>query len=143
MELRRLALILLLAIAGCDDTPMRVALASVDGLDATGLSLRELPRDTLKSIGLSYGLAVVHTGALAERAGLRLGDVIYGVNQKRISSVAEFTSIMAAHAGAPLELLVRRGRTDFYVAMDLGSGAQRPPGMPRFGPPARDTLLRT
>ena len=76
MELRRLALILLLALAGCDDAPMRVALASVDNLDATGLSLRELPRETLKSIGLGYGLVVVHAGAQAERAGLRLGDVV-------------------------------------------------------------------
>ena len=143
MELRRLALILLLALGGCDDAPMRVALASVDDLDAIGLSLRELPRETLKSIGLSYGLVVVQAGAQAERAGLRLGDVVYGVNQKRIGSVAEFSSLVAAQPGAPLELLVRRGRTDFYVAMDPGGGAQRAPGMPRVGPPARDTLLRT
>jgi S1-C subfamily serine protease len=142
MELRRLALILLVALAGCDDAPMRAALASVDDLDASGLSLRELPRDTLRSIGLSYGLVVVHAGGLAERAGLRLGDVVYGVNQKRISSVAEFSSLVAAQLGAPLELLVRRGKTDFYVAMDL-SGPRRPPGMPRVGPPSRDTLLRT
>ena len=142
MELRRLALILLLALAGCDDAPMPLALASVDNLDATGLSLRELPRETLKSIGLSYGLVVVHAGAQAERSGLRLGDVIYGVNQKRISSMAEFSSLVAAQPGSPLELLVRRGKTDFYVAMDLG-GAPRAPGMPRVGPAARDTLLRT
>lgn len=142
MEIRRLALVLLLALAGCDDAPTRLMLASVDNVDAGGLSLRELPRDVLKSIGLPYGLAVVQVGTLAERAGLRLGDVIYGVNHKRIGSMAEFSRLLAAQPGAPLELLVRRGKSDFYVAMDPG-GAPRPPGMPRGGRPATDTLLRT
>lgn len=142
MDIRRFAVVLLLALAACDDAPVPLALASVDNLDATGLALRELPRQTLKSIGLSYGLAVVRVGALAERAGLRLGDVVYGVNQKRISSVAEFSRLLAEQPGAPFELLVRRGKSDFYVAMDLG-GTPRPPGMPRGGRPATDTLLRT
>lgn len=142
MEIRRLALVILLAVVGCDDAPTPLMLASVDNVDATGLSLRELPRDVLKSIGLPYGLAVVQVGALAERAGLRLGDVIYGVNHKKISSVAEFSRLLAAEPGAPRELLVRRGKSDFYVAMDPG-GAHRPPGMPRGGRPSTDTLLRT
>jgi S1-C subfamily serine protease len=141
MELRRFALMLLLALAGCDDAPMPLALASVDNVDATGLALRELPRETLKSIGLSYGLAVVRVGVLAERAGLRLGDVVYGVNHKRISSVADFSRLVAAQPGAPLELLVRRGKSDFYVAMEIGT--PRPPGMPKCGRPPTDTLLRT
>jgi S1-C subfamily serine protease len=141
MELRRFALMLLLALAGCDDAPMPLALASVDNVDATGLALRELPRETLKSIGLSYGLAVVRVGVLAERAGLRLGDVVYGVNHKRISSVADFSRLVAAQPGAPLELLVRRGKSDFYVAMEIGT--PRPPGMPKGGRPPTDTLLRT
>ena len=142
MEIRRLVLVILLALAGCDEAPTPAMLASVDNVDATGLALRELPRDVLKSIGLPYGLAVVRVGTLAERAGLRLGDVVYGVNQKRISSVADFSRLLAAQPGAPLELLVRRGKSDFYVAMDPG-GAPRPPGMPRGGRPATDTLLRT
>jgi membrane-associated protease RseP (regulator of RpoE activity) len=142
MEMRRLVLVILLALAGCDEAPTPVMLASVDNVDATGLALRELPRDVLKSIGLPYGLAVVRVGTLAERAGLRLGDVVYGVNQKRISSVADFSRLLAAQPGAPLELLVRRGKSDFYVAMDPG-GTPRPPGMPRGGRPATDTLLRT
>ena len=142
MEIRRLVLLILLALAGCDEAPTPMMLASVDNVDATGLALRELPRDVLKSIGLPYGLAVVRVGTLAERAGLRLGDVVYGVNQKRISSVADFSRLLAAQPGAPLELLVRRGKSDFYVAMDPG-GTPRPPGMPRGGRPATDTLLRT
>jgi S1-C subfamily serine protease len=115
-------------------------LALVDSLDSTGLALRELPRDMLKSIGLTYGLAVVKVGSSAERAGLRLGDVIYGVNQSKISSVADFSRLIAARPGAPLELLVRRGKTDFYVAVDAGA---RPPGMPKGSRPPTDTLLRT
>ena len=142
MHTRRLLLLVFLALAGCDETPTALTLASLDGVDTSALALREVPRDTLKSIGLSYGLAVVRVGSSAERAGLRLGDVIYGVNQTKISSVADFSRLAAARPGAPLELLVRRGKTDFYVAVDPGA-SRPPPGMPKGNRPATDTLLRT
>ncbi len=105
-----------------------------------GLSLRELPPSVLKSIGLSYGLAVVRADGMAERAGLRMGDVIYGVNQQRLHSIDDFRRLVPqAGESAATRLLVRRGRNDFYVAMDFG-------GVPlprKPAPGSRDTLLRT
>ena len=133
---RCIVLLLAVLLAGCNAEAERaLRLVNVESTE-TGLSLRELPAETLKSIGLSYGLAVVRTGTSAERAGLRIGDVVYGVNQKRVKNLEEFNGLLSQHGDGRLGFLVRRGRTDFYVAVDLSA-------LPRPGPSARDTLLRT
>jgi S1-C subfamily serine protease len=135
-------LALLVLLAACSPAPAPetgLRLVTIDNPD-TGLSLRELPPDALKSIGLPYGLAVVKAGVLAERAGLKLGDVVYGVNDKKVGSMEEFNRLLAQQGGGRLGFLVRRGRTDFYVAVDPAGGA--PHGAPRISPP-RETLLRT
>lgn len=141
--MRRLALLLFL-LASCTPAPdAGLRLVTIDNPE-TGLSLRELPPDTLRSLGLAYGLAVVRAGGMGERAGLKIGDVVYGVNQRKVKTFEEFNRLLAQQSGSRLGLLVRRGRTDLYVAVDLG-------GMPRDGAPkglpgltpARDTLLRT
>ncbi|HWM44051.1 MAG TPA: PDZ domain-containing protein [Burkholderiales bacterium] len=139
--MRRLILLLLAFFAACSPAPDGgLRLVTIDNPD-TGLSLRELPAPTLKSIGLPYGLAVVRAGTLAERAGLRIGDVVYGVNHRKVKNLEEFNRLLAQEGGGRLGLLVRRGSSDFYVAVDL-AGAPRD-GMPRGLPSPRDTLLRT
>ena len=121
---------LLMLLAGCS-APEGPGLASIDSR-GVGLGLRELPRATLRSLNLPYGLAVVRADAAAASAGLRVGDVVYGVNQKRIRSVVDFARLLAEQPpGAPVMLLVRRGATDLYLALDPS----------RRGP--TDTLLRT
>lgn len=133
--MRYAALLCMVLLASCSPAPdTRLRLVTVD--TEAGLSLRELPPQVLRSIGLSYGLAVVKTGGLAERAGLKIGDVVYGINQKRVHNLEEFNRMLAQQAGGRLGFLVRRGRSDFYVSVDRGSGAPK-------GPPPRDTLLRT
>lgn len=113
---------------------------TLEGGGSGGLSLRELPKATPHSIGLGYGLGVVKLGAAGERAGLRIGDVIYGVNHSRIYSVQEFSQAIAKPNDGRVGLLVRRGKTDLYVPMDLSAGRH-----PEITPPRRstDTLLRT
>jgi S1-C subfamily serine protease len=134
----RAALLMLLLLASCTPTPdTGLRLVTLDS--DTGLSLRELPPQALRAIGLTYGLAVVKTGGLAERAGLKIGDVVYGINQERVNNLEEFNRLLAQQPGGRLGLLVRRGQSDFYVAVDLTNGAA-PKGLP---PAARDTLLRT
>jgi S1-C subfamily serine protease len=128
-----LAALLLLLIAACDGPPAPLRTVSIESPPAFGLSLRELPADVLRARGLPYGLAVVKAGAVASRAGLRVGDIIYAVNQKRLRTIEDFTRFVAEEAGGSLALLVRRGKSDFYVPMDL-SGAT---------PGAKDKLLRT
>jgi len=130
--------LLAILLAGCEAPPAeKLRLVTLDA-DAAGLALRELPGTVLESLGLSYGLAVVQAAGAAERAGLRVGDVVYGVNRTRVRSFEEFSRLVGQRADGRIGLLVRRGRTDFYVAVDLGR--PRPPeGLPR--PPARDILL--
>lgn len=145
--IRALALVMVLALGACDAPEDPLTLATVNAEEGLGMSLRELPRATLSAIGLGYGLAVVSLGAAAERAGLRVGDVVYGVNQTRIRSLQEFSRAIAQPGLGRVGLLVRRGKTDLYVALELGAG--RPP---QAGPgdgqrlplrPSTDTLLRT
>ena len=131
-------MLLAILLAGCEAPPAeKLRLVTLDA-DASDLALRELPGAVLQSLGLSYGLAVVQAAGAAKRAGLRVGDVVYGVNRTRIRSFEEFSRLVGQRADGRIGLLVRRGKTDFYVAVDLGR--PRPPeGLPR--PPARDILL--
>lgn len=133
-------MLLAILLAGCEAPPAeKLRLVTLDA-DAAGLALRELPGTVLESLGLSYGLAVVQAAGAAERAGLRVGDVVYGVNRTRVRNFEEFSRLLGQRADGRIGLLVRRGKTDFYVAMDLGQ--PRPPaGLP--WPPPRDTLLST
>lgn len=142
---------ILALLAACDASPPQLRQVTIESPEALGLSLREVPRPTLRAMGLSYGLSVVQAGSLAERAGLRVGDVVYGVNQKRLQTIEDFTRSVAEQPGGSLRLLVRRDGADVYVPMDLGAAGSRgfrgrPPGldgMPPMAPPSRDTLLRT
>ena len=136
------ALLLLLALAACDAAEEHFRLVTLEGGDSAGLSLRELPKATLSSIGLGYGLGVVKPGVAAERAGLRVGDVVYGVNHSRIYSVEEFSQAIAKPGNGRVGLLVRRGKTDLYVPIELGA-LRQPEGPPRGLRRPTDTLLRT
>jgi S1-C subfamily serine protease len=137
------ALLLLLALAACDAPEEHFRLVTVESQDSLGMSLRELPQATLSSIGLGYGLAVIKLGRAGELAGLRIGDVVYGVNQTKIRNLQEFSKALTQPLQeGRLSLLVRRGKTDLQVPMDVG--ALRPEGgilkMPRS---PTETLLRT
>ena len=141
--MNRCALLLLLLLASCNPIPVPEAaalkLVTIDSSEA-GLSLRELPPQTLRSIGLPFGMAVVRAGMLAERAGLKIGDVVYGIEQKKVENLEEFSRLLAQQADGRFRLLVRRGRTDFYVAVDLAAPQRDAPW--KAAPP-RETLLRT
>jgi S1-C subfamily serine protease len=139
--MHRCALLLLLFLASCNPIPQAAALklVTIESSEA-GLSLRELPPQTLRSIGLPFGMAVVRAGSLAERAGLKIGDVVYGIDQRKVENLEEFSKLLAQQADGRFRLLVRRGRTDFYVAVDLAAPQRDAPS--KAAPP-RETLLRT
>jgi len=143
--MRRFVLLLftVAAVAACDAPDVEhFRLVTVESQDRLGLSLRELPEATLKSIGLGYGLAVIRLGKAGERAGLRLGDVVYGVNQTRIRNLQEFSRALGQLQDGRVSLLVRRGSSDLQVPLEIGV---LPPdgGTLRVPRPATDTLLRT
>jgi len=138
-----MVLLALLAAAACSEAPERdLKLVTIESPEAVGLSLRELPPAVLKSVGLGYGLVVVRADGIAGKAGLRMGDVVYGVNEMRLRSVDDFRKgVSQPDESAAVRLLVRRGKKDFYVSMELGAMLPRPDDRP--APGSRDTLLRT
>jgi hypothetical protein len=142
MATRWLAFLLVFSLAGCDAPEEDWRLTSVESQDGLGISLRELPQATLKSIGLGYGLAVTRLGKAGEVAGLRIGDVVFGVNQTRIGNLQEFSRALSQPREGRVSLLVRRGKTDFYVPMEVGA---LPPegGVLKLPRPPTETLLRT
>jgi len=147
--MRRLALLLvplllvLAALAACDAPEEHFRLVTLESQDRVGLSLRELPEATLKSIGLGYGLAVIRIGKAGELAGLRMGDVVYGVNQTKLRNLQDFSKALSQpQENGRVNLQVRRGRTDLQVPIEIR--VLRPDGgMYKVPRPARDTLLRT
>jgi membrane-associated protease RseP (regulator of RpoE activity) len=128
---------LLVVLCACSESPP-LRQVTIESPEALRLSLRELPAGVLHEMGLAYGLTVVNAGVLARRAGLQVGDVVYAVNQTRIRDVDDFTRLVAEQPTS-LGFLVRRGKSDFYVPLEMGSPST--PGVPR--PASRDTLLRT
>ena len=131
--MRRILIAVLLALAACDAPENQLRQVTIESPEALGLSLREVPASALRSVGLAYGLSVIKAGSLAERAGLRVGDIVFAVNQQRLRNIEDFTRLVAAQPGGRLGLLVRRGKADFYVPVDLSRAAPR----------SKDTLLRT
>ena len=131
--MKRILIAALLALAACDAPESQLRQVTIESPEALGLSLREVPASALRSVGLAYGLSVIKAGSLAERAGLRVGDIVFAVNQQRLRNIEDFTRLVAAQPGGRLGLLVRRGKADFYVPVDLSGAAPR----------SKDTLLRT
>jgi serine protease Do len=64
----------------------------------------------------------VQAGSPAAMAGIRPGDVVRGVNRKRVASVREFKSAVGAlKASDPVVLLVRRNERSFCVTLSRES----------------------
>jgi len=89
-----------------------------------GLALRDLDPRTAQRMGLSPGegvvVAAVQPGSPAERAGLRRGDVILEVNQRKVTSVKEVQTESQKDPNAQtLLLLFRRGSVSQFAALEL------------------------
>ena len=97
-------------------------------------------------------LAVVAAGRHAARnrlalvlshlAGLRVGDVVHGVGGTRIRNLHDFSKALSEPREGRVSLLVRRGKNDLQVPVDVR--VLRPEGgMLKLPRPSTDTLLRT
>ncbi len=90
-----------------------------------GMTVQELTPEIARNLGLSESKGVVVTnvdeGSLADEAGLRRGDVILEVNQKKIQSLQDYRAALG-RVGEPdsLLLLVRRGNNVLYMALKMG-----------------------
>ena len=108
--MRRLALVLLLALAACEGADDHMRLVTIESPGILGLSLRELPAAERKTLGVDYGVLVTDVSRSAQGSPIQPGDVIIAVNQSKFSSLEEFDKLIAAREkGETVALLVRRG----------------------------------
>ena len=96
------------------------------GSAALGFTVESLDNDTRKQLGLKSGQGVVIsdiTGPAAAQSGLRAGDVILMVNQRKIGSVVEFEAATKdVKAGSTVLLLVRRGDQSQFIGLTVPDG---------------------
>jgi serine protease Do len=88
-----------------------------------GLALRDLDARLAKRVGVAPGegvlVAAVKPDSIAERSGVRPGDVILEVNRHKVTSVAEAqTEAMKQEAGGSLLLLLKRGDASLFAALE-------------------------
>jgi serine protease Do len=97
------------------DLPRRVAVRS----DAQELRLGlELTERTTRQMGGLFepGLYVKAASGSAQRAGLRLGDMILAVNDVSVAGIAELdTALGSVRQGETVALLIRRGTITTFV----------------------------
>ncbi len=93
------------------------------GSAALGLTVKPLDSDASGAADQQAvrGVAIAAiTGPVAEQAGLQEGDIILMVNQRKVTSVAEFQAATRdVKAGSTVLLLVRRGEQSNFVGLTV------------------------
>lgn len=94
---------------------------SAKSINRLGLALSELTNEQKKQLEVSSGLLVEDVQAgIASRAGIQLGDVILGLNNKDIKSVKHFNKLLEKiEVGRNIALLIRRGEMTTFITMKL------------------------
>ena len=88
-----------------------------------GLAVRELTPVEKKISGLEQGLVVESASGPAAEAQLRRGDVITAIGPTKVTSVEQFNRLIGERkAGGSVPLLVRRGDSEQFVAVEVGQG---------------------
>lgn len=80
-----------------------------------GISGEDVPGGGVK-------INTIIAGSVAEKAGLRAGDVILEYNGEPVSGLAALTGrIRGGGEGSPVSLRIRRDNTEFYQGVQLGA----------------------
>lgn len=93
-------------------------------LEGLGLRVGPVTEEIQKELQLKNrdGIAVlsVENGSIAQRAGMRVKDILLEVNGERITNVQSLDKIVAAKENAPTVLLVWRAGRTFFVSIRGG-----------------------
>jgi serine protease Do len=111
-------------VAELQDKEERVASGGGTLEENLGMTVQELTPEIAKSLRVSESKGLIVTnvdeGSPADDAGLRRGDVIVEVNQKKVESLRDYRAALGRVGGADsLLLLVRRGGNVLYVALKM------------------------
>jgi serine protease Do len=103
----------------------QVAASSGTLEEGLGMTVQELTPEIGRSLGVSEskGLIVtdVEDGTPAEEAGIRRGDIIIELNQKKVETLRDYRAALGKVGSTEsLLLLVRRGSNVLYVALKMG-----------------------
>jgi serine protease Do len=83
-----------------------------------GLMVKDISAEDRKELKAAQGVIVEDVEGVAERAGIRAGDLILSVNNTDVSTAAQFADMVSkAEAKKPLALLVKRGEETRYVVV--------------------------
>ena len=88
-----------------------------------GISGRDLDEETAKRYNLVKGVYVVSVDeySAAENAGLKIGDVIIGIDDKEISTMSELNEIKNTHSiGDTVKLKINRNGQEKEISLTLG-----------------------
>ncbi|MDO9220768.1 MAG: DegQ family serine endoprotease [Thiobacillus sp.] len=100
----------------------RVAGKPEKGYSRGGLALSELTVEQRRELKIEYGLLVEDATGDALRAGIRGGDVILAVNNKKLTSVESYRQAIATvPAGKIAAILVRRGEGSLYIPLKISA----------------------
>jgi serine protease Do len=88
-----------------------------------GLSLRDLSPEEVRRLGVRGVLVEgVAPGSLAQRSGLRRGDIILAINNEPVENLSQFNEKIErakSEQRARVLLLIRRGGNNLYVVLYL------------------------
>ena len=105
-----------LTIGELDEPVAKVATAGKQARGGRlGLAVRGLTADERKARQVSGGVLVEEVAGPAAEAGLEPGDIVLGVNGRRINAPEQLRD--AAATGKSVALLVQRGDTQLFVAL--------------------------
>ena len=91
---------------------------SEDADSRLGLTARALASGEASRLGVPGGIVVEMVTGPAETAGLRPGDVVLALNNRPVTSVAEFRR-MVSNAGARFALLIQRGNSRIFLPVRI------------------------
>ena len=66
---------------------------------------------------VSPSVRSVNSGAPAERAGLKPGDVVYAVNERRVIFARQLSEAISGSPGKPVDLTLKRGGQELHVSV--------------------------
>lgn len=103
--------------------PMEVSKpAAKQEADRVGLVLKELTMQQKKKLNGKNGLLVIDAVGVVAQAGIRRGDVVLGLNNTEVQSLAQFNKQLSGFSiGKTIALLVLRGDNTLYVPIKIPS----------------------
>ena len=87
--------------------------------DKLGLSLQELTPEEQREAETTGSLYVQDVSGPAAAANIRRGDIVLGVNNRRVKTIGELAAVTAGSKG-PVALLIQRQGAQFYVPVRPG-----------------------